>query len=109
MPQENDHDGWEEHRSVPRLKEPTTPLGKLIRQLRKERDWSQEDLARQSGIPRTTIMGVEVGDPDRRVSVERLGQLATAFGEPISRFLSAVDPERLDMYGVALKDLQPHE
>jgi len=54
--------------------------------LRKERGWSQDELAHQSGIHRTFIAGVEVGD--RNPSLATLARLAEALEVTIPELLS---------------------
>ena len=53
--------------------------GDIIRHLRDARGWSQDDLARESGIDRTTISRVERGIQEQLWS-SHLMQLASAFG-----------------------------
>lgn len=51
-------------------------LGKAIRDLRSERDWSQEELSLRSGVHRNYIGGLERAE--RRPSIETVGKLAKA-------------------------------
>ncbi|MDQ2808756.1 MAG: helix-turn-helix transcriptional regulator [Chloroflexota bacterium] len=57
-------------------------LGLRVRQLRRAKDWSQEELAHQCGLHRTYIGGVERGE--RNISAVNLLRIATAFGISIS-------------------------
>ncbi len=54
-----------------------TDLGARIRELRAERDWSQERLAEAAAIHTTYVSGVERGR--RNVSIDILHRLAVAF------------------------------
>lgn len=49
----------------------------VVRALRKERDWSQEDVAERIGVNKMTISGYETGK--RRPSFETLDALAQVF------------------------------
>ena len=67
-------------------------VGRNVRQIRKERGWSQEDLAFESGLDRTYISGVERGVRNPTVLV--LEELAQALKVPAARLLEAVQRER---------------
>lgn len=56
-------------------------FGERVRQLRVERDWSQEELAYRSGLHRTYISSMERGK--RNVSLQCIERIAKAFGIPI--------------------------
>jgi transcriptional regulator with XRE-family HTH domain len=60
-------------------------VGLNVRQMRKERGWSQEDLAFESGLDRTYVSGVERGVRNPTVLV--LYELAQAFKVPTARLL----------------------
>jgi len=65
-------------------------VGLNVRQFRKERGWSQEDLAFESGLDRTYVSGVERGVRNPTVLV--LHELAQALKMPAARLLDV--PER---------------
>ncbi len=58
-------------------------LGEKITQLRKQQDWSQEDLAAQLGISRQSVSkwesGASIPDLDKIVSMSRLFQVSTDY------------------------------
>ena len=58
------------------------PLPERIRLLREQRGWSQNHLAKETGIPQPTIWHLEKGDIERP-NVEYLRLLADAFGVTI--------------------------
>jgi transcriptional regulator with XRE-family HTH domain len=60
-------------------------VGHNVRQMRKERGWSQEDLAFESGLDRTYVSGVERGVRNPTVLV--LYELAQALKVPTARLL----------------------
>jgi transcriptional regulator with XRE-family HTH domain len=64
-------------------------LGARIRQLRKEREWSQEDLAAASGMHWTYIGQVERGE--RNLTLQSLRSIAKALGLKMSELLVGVD------------------
>ena len=67
-------------------------LGKRIRELRDDRDWSQSRLSRQADITEQTIHNIEVGrHTNTRLST--LTQLAYAFDMTVSELLEPVNPQ----------------
>ena len=60
-------------------------FGERIRQLRKDRGWSQEELAHRSKLHRTYISSLERGR--RNVSLKALEQLASAFSVPLKTLM----------------------
>ena len=54
-------------------------LGKRLRQLRRRRGLTQLELARRSGVSRTTIAGIEIGQRDN-LSLDGGLRLARALG-----------------------------
>jgi transcriptional regulator with XRE-family HTH domain len=65
-------------------------FGNLVRQLRRERGWTQEELASRSGLNVTTVSNVERG-ATRRLFTDTLDRFATAFEVPAE----VLDPRRL--------------
>lgn len=58
--------------------EPASPLfGAVIRDARRKRGWSQEELGRAAGVSRPTIARVE---SDNDVSTATIGKIAQALG-----------------------------
>ena len=57
-------------------------LGKRIRQLRREKGWSQERLANEAGMHRTYMWGIERGV--RNPSLRHLACIAEALDLPIA-------------------------
>jgi XRE family transcriptional regulator, regulator of sulfur utilization len=64
-------------------------LGARIRQLRKDREWSQEDLAAASGMHWTYIGQVERGE--RNLTLQSLRSIAKALNLKMSELLAGVD------------------
>lgn len=60
-------------------------LGRNMRRLRQERNWSQEDLAHESGVHRTYISDLE--RIARNPTITVVDKLAQAFGVPIGQLL----------------------
>ena len=65
-------------------------FGNLVRQLRLERGWTQEELASRSGLNVTTVSNVERG-ATRRLFTDTLDSFAHAFRVPAE----VLDPRRL--------------
>ncbi len=64
-------------------------LARRLRQLRFERNWSQETLAAQAGLHRTYISGIERAE--RNIGLDNVERLADAFGIPVDELLSACE------------------
>jgi transcriptional regulator with XRE-family HTH domain len=64
-------------------------LGARIRQLRKEREWSQEDLAAASDLHWTYIGQVERGE--RNLTLQSIRAIAKALNLKMSELLAGVD------------------
>jgi transcriptional regulator with XRE-family HTH domain len=60
------------------MREPTHRIqfGTRVREIRRQRGWSQEDLAAQCGLDRTYIGGVERGE--RNISIDNICRIAAA-------------------------------
>ena len=63
-------------------------IGKIVRQLRKERGWKLEELSRRSGVAVGTISAIEVRDSVRS---EYASQLAYGLGVPVETLLGTPD------------------
>jgi len=64
-------------------------LGARVRQLRKEREWSQEDLAAASELHWTYIGQVERGE--RNLTLQSIRAIAKALNLKMSELLAGVD------------------
>lgn len=60
-------------------------LARNVRQMRMERNWSQEDLSGESGLSQTYLSQIESGM--RSVSLDALDQLARAFSVSADQLL----------------------
>ncbi len=63
-------------------------LGKRIRSLRKDRGWTQEELAHRSGLNRSYMSDVECGRSD--LSLSTLHKIARPLGISIAELLTGV-------------------
>jgi transcriptional regulator with XRE-family HTH domain len=63
-------------------------LGRRIRLLRAERNWSQEDLAERAGVHRNYIGHVERGELN--ISVLQLAKIAQAFGVRVAMLVDTL-------------------
>jgi transcriptional regulator with XRE-family HTH domain len=61
-------------------------VGKRVRELRKARKWSQEELGTRARLHPTYVGGIERGE--RNLSLTNLAKLADAFNLPLSELLS---------------------
>ena len=61
-------------------------LGKRIRKLRQDKQWSQEHLANEAGMHRTYMWGIERGV--RNPSLRHLTCIADALGVPIAELFA---------------------
>ncbi len=65
-----------------------------LKRLRKDKNWSQVRLAKESGVDRATINQVEGGH--RSPTIETLEKLALAMGTEVADFFPKVGPSLLD-------------
>lgn len=68
-----------------RKTDPRILFGKHLAVLRKQRDWSQEQLALESGLARSYVGGVERGQ--RNISLVNICRLADSLSMPASKLL----------------------
>lgn len=71
-------------------------LGQAIRQVREDRNVSQEKLAEFAGLHRTYVSSVEQGR--RNVSVENIHKIANALGVSMTELIQLCE-DRLDEQG----------
>jgi len=64
----------------------STQIGKILRELRRRRGWSQTDLGRLVGLSMATISNLETGRT--QISVDHLQTFADAFGTSPAALLS---------------------
>lgn len=64
-----------------------TLFGNRVRQLRTARGWSQEEFARQAGLDRSYMGGIERGE--RNISLENICLIAKALAVPPSELFEA--------------------
>ena len=67
---------------MPRQDDIKVRFGQRLAQLRRERGWSQEELAEEAGLHRTYISSTERGQ--RNVSLVNIDKLAHALGTDIA-------------------------
>ena len=66
-------------------------FGRNVRELRRQKGVSQEELAHEAGMKRSYVSDVERGT--RNPSVRALGRLATALDVPPARLLASPDSQ----------------
>jgi transcriptional regulator with XRE-family HTH domain len=72
-------------------REPADPrLATLLAALRADRGWSLQDLARRTGVSRSTLSRTERGDVSPTAAV--LAKLATAYERPLASLIAEVEP-----------------
>jgi len=67
------------------MADPKKLFGAKVRSVRKERDWSQEELADACELDRTYIGGIERGE--RNVSIMNIAKIAQALGVQASSLI----------------------
>ncbi|HBC7418062.1 transcriptional regulator [Serratia marcescens] len=60
-------------------------FGQRVRELRKERGWSQEEFADRCGLDRTYVSGIERGV--RNPTLEVIGLIAAGFDSPVATLM----------------------
>jgi transcriptional regulator with XRE-family HTH domain len=71
---------------MPYMEATTAPVGDKVRDLRKERGWSQQELADRAGISMQTVSNLETG---RHVpEIATLSKIAGALGVPLPDLLA---------------------
>lgn len=63
-------------------------LGQKIKELRNAKNWSQEDLAKASDVPFTTIAKIETS-VIKNPSIAKVAKIATALGVTVDELISA--------------------
>jgi transcriptional regulator with XRE-family HTH domain len=63
-------------------------FGERVRQLRRERGWSQEDFAFKCGLDRTYVGGIERGE--RNVALRNIARMAAALDVTVSHLLDGL-------------------
>jgi len=63
-------------------------VGRRLKKLRKQRGWTQVQMAEQFGLDRSYLSDVEHGK--RNISIVNLEVIARGFGLTLSRFLTKV-------------------
>jgi transcriptional regulator with XRE-family HTH domain len=71
--------------------DPRILFGRHLASLRRQRGWSQESLALESGLARSYLGGVERGQ--RNIALVNICSLAQALGLPPSELLNFTIPE----------------
>ena len=64
-------------------------VGRRIRQLRNDKNWSQEYLAEEAGMHRTYLWGIEQGV--RNPSIRHLVQIADALGVSVASLFAPLE------------------
>ena len=84
---------------------PTPSLGELLRQLRRERGWTQGELGRRAGLTDVTVGHYEAGKT--YPSIRRLSGLARALGVPVEELARQLPPPAdSTRFGRVLRELR---
>jgi transcriptional regulator with XRE-family HTH domain len=67
-------------------------IGETLRALRQKKGWTLDEVARRSGIPRTTLLSYETGHT--RVPADRLKILADLYGVSVDYLLEEAQKKR---------------
>lgn len=70
----------------------TEEIGARLRSLRKERDLTQSELARQTGIPQPDLSRMEKGE--YRVSLDRLFKILAVLGMTVTEFFAVAEGQQ---------------
>lgn len=70
---------------MPRVANPKTDTGRVVLRLRKDRGWSQAELAKAAGLSKPTVQRVESGP--QNAERETLERIAKALGVPVTELL----------------------
>ena len=63
-------------------------IGERVRKLRKQKGWTQVEMAEKTGLDRSFLADVERGR--RNISIRNLSIIAQSFEKSLSRFLSGI-------------------
>ncbi|NQV75250.1 MAG: helix-turn-helix transcriptional regulator [Bacteroidetes bacterium] len=78
-------------------------LGKMIRLLRHQKSWSQEDVSKQLGISIPAFSKIETGITD--INLSRLEQIAKLFEMTVVQLLSTHGDEDQESYNMEVNNL----
>lgn len=78
-------------------------LNEKIKQLRKERNWSQDKLGQKIGLDGRQVCRYEKGTT--KPSSETLQKIAAAFGVPVDFLINDNEEESLKSFGIKDKEL----
>jgi len=81
-------------------------IGGRIRNLRKDKGWSQEELAERAGLHFTYIGKIERSE--HRVTIESLEKVTRAFGITLEEFFHLVQPVKEGVYNETLTRIINH-